>query len=55
MRNRIQYSNNILYISYPTYFEHFKNAVNDYISGLEVGTEKLSLMEQALTNKPELV
>jgi hypothetical protein len=39
----------------PTYFEHFKNAVNDYIRGLEVGTENLSLMEQALRNKPELV
>ena len=38
-----------------TYFEHFKNAVNDYIRGLENGTEKLSSMEKALKNKPELV
>jgi hypothetical protein len=38
-----------------TYFEHFTKAVNDYIQGLENGTEKLSLMEQALKNKPELV
>jgi hypothetical protein len=38
-----------------TYFEHFKKAVNDYIQGLENGTENLFLMEQALKNKPELV
>ena len=38
-----------------TYFEHFKKAVNDYIQGLEDGIEKLSLMKQALNNKPELV
>lgn len=35
--------------------EHFKKAVNDYIQGLENGTENLFLMEQALKNKPELV
>jgi hypothetical protein len=38
-----------------TYFEHFKNAVNDYIQGLDDGTENLTLMEQALENKAELV
>ncbi len=53
----IEYNIQTTYYTFhiPTYFEPFKNAVNDYISGLEVGTEKLSLMEQALTNKPELV
>ena len=52
----IEYNIQTTYYTFhiPTYFEHFKNAVNDYISGLEVDTEKLSLMEQALTNKPEL-
>ena len=39
----------------PTYFGHFKNAVNEYIRCLEDGTQKLSLMKQALKNKPELV
>jgi hypothetical protein len=37
-----------------TYFEHFKKAVDEYIQGLEDGTESLCLMEQALENKPEL-
>ena len=30
-------------------------AVNDYIRGLENGTEKLSCIEEALKNKAELV
>jgi hypothetical protein len=38
-----------------TYFEHFNNAVNDYIRGLENGTENVSCAEKALKNKPELV
>ena len=38
-----------------TYFEHFKNAVNDYIRGLENGTENVSCAKKALKNKPELV
>jgi hypothetical protein len=38
-----------------TYFVHFKNAVNEYIRGLEDGKENLTLMEEALKNKPELV
>jgi len=38
-----------------TYFEHFKNAVNDYIRGLENGTEKLSCIEEALKNKAVVI
>lgn len=38
-----------------TYFEHFKKAVDEYIRGLEDGSENLHLMEHALENKPELV
>jgi hypothetical protein len=37
------------------YFEHFKNAVNDFIRGLENGTENVSCAEKALKNKPELI
>jgi hypothetical protein len=39
----------------PTYFEDFKTAVGAFLQGLENGTENLSLMEQALRNKPELI
>jgi hypothetical protein len=39
----------------PSYFEDFKKAVSSYIQGLESGSENLSLIKQALENKPELV
>ena len=53
----IEYNENISQYVFHicTYFEHFKNAVNDYIRGLENGTEKLSCIEEALKNKAELV
>jgi len=37
------------------YFEDFKKAVNDYISGLHSGSESVILMERALRGKPELI
>jgi hypothetical protein len=37
------------------YFEDFKKAVNDYISGLYSGSESVILMERALRGKPELI
>jgi hypothetical protein len=36
-------------------FEDFKKAINEYIYGLENGTEDLICMEQALKNKAELL
>lgn len=39
----------------PTYFEDFKKAVNKYIDGLDTGSENISLIEQALEHKPELI
>lgn len=39
----------------PTYFEDFKKAVTAYIDGLDIGTENLCLIEQALEHKPELI
>ncbi len=38
-----------------TYFEDLKKAVGAYLGGLENGTEELSLAEQALRNRPELI
>jgi glutamate dehydrogenase/leucine dehydrogenase len=37
------------------YFEDFKKAVNDYISGLHSGFESVILMERALRGKPEII
>jgi hypothetical protein len=37
------------------YFEDFKKAVNDYISGLHSGSESVIQMERALRGKPELI
>lgn len=53
----VEYDTQTTYYSFHvcTYFEHFRESVNEYIQGLETGTESLSLMEQALKNKPELV
>ena len=38
-----------------TYFKEFKNAVNMYISALESGTVSITLLENALNNRPELL
>jgi hypothetical protein len=37
-----------------TYFDEFKNAVNNYINGLETGKEKLRKLEDSLNGRPEL-
>ena len=39
----------------PTYFEDFKKEVIKYIDRLDTGSENLSLIEQALEHKPELI
>ena len=39
----------------PTYIEDFKKAVTTFIDGLDTGSEDLSLIEQALEHKPELI
>jgi hypothetical protein len=52
----IEYDDQTKYYAFHvrTYFDHFKMAVSSYLRGLENGIEDLSLMEQALRNKPEL-
>jgi hypothetical protein len=37
------------------YFEEFKKAVDNYITNLENNKEGITLLEQALVNKPELM
>jgi hypothetical protein len=37
------------------YYEDFKSAVNNYVQGLEYGTEDLTKFKQALESKPELI
>jgi hypothetical protein len=36
------------------YFVDFKRAVNEYIKGIDSGSENLELLKKALKNKPEL-
>jgi hypothetical protein len=38
-----------------TYFDEFKNAVNNYINGLETGKEDLQKLEDSLNSRPELI
>lgn len=38
-----------------TYFDEFKNAVNNYINALEVGKEDLGKFEDSLNSRPELI
>jgi hypothetical protein len=37
------------------YFKDFRKAVDNYLRGLETGSESVSLMEKALSGKPELI
>ena len=37
------------------YFKDFRKAVDNYLRGLESGSESVSLMEKALSGKPELI
>jgi hypothetical protein len=41
------------YVKY--YFQDFKGAVNDYIYGLETGSENVAAVKNALENKPDLI
>jgi hypothetical protein len=41
-----------IYVKY--YFQDFKRAVNDYIHGLETGSENVAAVKNALENKPDL-
>jgi hypothetical protein len=41
------------YVKY--YFQDFKRAVNDYIYGLEIGSENVIAVKNALENKPDLI
>jgi hypothetical protein len=38
-----------------TYFDEFKNAVNQYINGLEDGTENVRYLEDSLNGRAELI
>ena len=49
-------STNMRYTFYvKTFFLEFKAGVNKYINGLEIGTERLDLLERCLNGRPVLV
>jgi hypothetical protein len=50
----IDYENDRFSFHIITYFEDFKQAVDNYIDGLESGREDLGKMEKALKDKPIL-